>query len=88
MIIIMFNDTSRATNTIGEVGLISQVNVRVTILIVNVKVAKETNDSQNTSYGNLNYKNQFHSCKIKVNSKDHNIACIIFFIYYILVKVL
>jgi hypothetical protein len=88
MIIIMFNGTSRTTNTIGEVGMISQVIVRITILIFNVKVAKETNDSQNTSYDNLNYRNQFHNCNIKVNSKDHNIVCIIFFIYCILVKVL
>ncbi len=84
----MFNDISRTTNTIGEVEMISWVIVRVIVLIFNVKVAKETNDSQHTSYDNLNYKNQFHSCNIKVNSKDHNIACINFFIYYIPVKVL
>ncbi len=84
----MFNDTSRTTNTIGEVGIISQVIVGVTIFVFNVKFAKETNDSQNTFYDNLNYINQFHSCNNKVNSKDHNIACINFFISYILVKVL
>jgi len=84
----MFNDTSITTNIIGKVEMISQVIVRVMVLVFNVKVAKEANDSQNTSYDNSNYKNQFHSCNIKVNSKDHNIACINFFIYYILVTIL
>jgi hypothetical protein len=55
MIIIMFNDTSRTTNTIGEFEMIFQVIVRIILLVFNVKDAKETNDSQNTSYDNLNY---------------------------------